>query len=171
MSCITKKEAFVLGYLYYLVSLPPSVGISHDRARCVSVESCTPAKSYRDAHSIALANGVISKKRKRQISEILSKIRPLSEISEEEELPLEKRAAWQSGYYYAYNGWLIPFMVDNDGGLFELRTSIGMAQAEFANLVGLSQTTIARVEIGQRTLSDATMERIRTIVAELLNAS
>jgi len=169
MSYITKREMFILGYLYYLVSDSLSENISPGRARCVSIESQTPIKSYKEAYSIALAHGAITKKIEQQISILFPQIH--ASIEDGETLSLDKRAAWQSGYYFAFNGWPLPKKVNDDNGIFELRTSLGMTQEEFANLVGLSPGTIGKAEIGERIIAESTMEKIKNIVKGLSSSS
>jgi len=164
MAYITRKEAFLLGYLYYLVSsqrpdYEPPISI-----QCFAPESQTPLKCYEEAYALAHSQGAITKNLEEQLSAIFAEIHPGAK--DEEDLPLEKRGAWQSGYYYAFQGRPIPRGNQHNDELLELRATLGVTQEKFAQLVGVFVGTIAKAECGRRTVSDAMMERIRTRVAQ-----
>jgi len=128
-------------------------------------ESISPFDSYKTVYDIAKAQGLIRPLLQYQISHIFAQM-----SHDVEGIKLSsagERGAWQSGYYLALHNKPIPKADEHNNEIVELRATLGLTQAQFAQAAGVSHGAITKVECGQRKISKELMERIRRAVTQI----
>lgn len=153
-----KHEAYILGWLYGRIARTMP---DYDTAAKMQLAAMRPLTGFAAVHQAAIAAGTLTKDVRQAIASATDELSDAVVSGAEEVIPLDQQGSWQMGYYCAKAGHPIP---PTELDIRSLRKAAGMTQQQLADIIGVTQTMVARWETGRAKPSTKNVQRIKELL-------
>lgn len=153
-----KREAYILGWLYGRIARTMP---DYDTAAKMQLAAMRPLTGFAAVHQAAIAAGTLTEGVRQAIASATDELSDAVVSGTEEVIPLDQQGSWQMGYYCAKAGHPIP---PTELGIRSLRKAAGMTQQQLADIIGVTQTMVARWEAGRAKPSAKNAKKIKELL-------
>lgn len=154
-----KRESYILGWLYGRIARTMP---DYDTAAKMQLAAMRPLTGFAAVHQAAIAAGTLTEDVRQAITSATDELSDAVVYGAEEPvIPLDQQGSWQMGYYCAKAGHPIP---PTELDIRSLRKAAGMTQQQLADIIGVTQTMVARWEAGRAKPSAKNAKKIREML-------
>lgn len=161
---MTTKSAYAMGWIYGRLSLALDTPATQGVWKTLRMdEACgRPYTGFAIIHRKARDAGVITDEIAEQIGRVASEVPPDdSQDGVEKVMSLPLQGSYQLGYYKGQSGAAYPV---SDTALTEKRKAKKLTQAQLAEMVGVDQSYISRIEQGMLKPDKELLDKINKVL-------
>lgn len=155
---MNNRESYILGWLYGRIARTMP---DYDTAAKMQLAAMRPLTGFAAVHQAAIAAGTLTEDVRQAIASVTDELSDAVVSGTEEVIPLDQQGSWQMGYYCAKAGHPIP---PTELDIRSLRKAAGMTQQQLADIIGVTQTMVARWETGRAKPSAKNARRIKDLL-------
>lgn len=155
---MNNRESYILGWLYGRIARTMP---DYDTAAKMQLAAMRPLTGFAAVHQAAIAAGTLTEDVRQAIASATDELSDAVVSGAEEVIPLDQQGSWQMGYYCAKAGHPIP---PTELDIRSLRKAAGMTQQQLADIIGVTQTMVARWETGRAKPSAKNAKKIKDLL-------